>query len=275
MVVTLIPIGRFARASRLSIKSLRNYDASGLLPAAHVDERSGYRYYRLEQLARADAIRSLRMVGMPLPAITETLRADDPEELLMSHLRALEHQRDELEKKAQQLRRQINTKEFVMSNQVLIKTNQEITAVGYRTSTTYKAIFSDIPAGLGRVIGTLVEANVDPAGAPFTMYHQAPDGDTDGDIAMCVPVGAAGMGEGLDDELAAVTIPEGASASILHRGSYETMGESYATVATWVQEHGHHVVGPIREIYLNSPAEVEEADLLTELLFPIDAEGQF
>lgn len=62
-----MPIGRFAKASRLSVKSLRNYDESGLLPAAFVDPQSGYRYYRLEQLARADAIRSLRMVDMPLP----------------------------------------------------------------------------------------------------------------------------------------------------------------------------------------------------------------
>lgn len=39
-----MPIGRFAKASRLSMKSLRNYDESGLLPAAFVDPQSGYRY---------------------------------------------------------------------------------------------------------------------------------------------------------------------------------------------------------------------------------------
>lgn len=74
----LMPIGKFARAARLSVKSLRNYDQSGLLPAAFVDPDSGYRYYRLEQLARADAIRSLRMVQMPLAMIAETLESDDP-----------------------------------------------------------------------------------------------------------------------------------------------------------------------------------------------------
>jgi len=242
-----------------------------------VDEQSGYRYYRLEQLARADAIRSLRMVGMPLPLIAETLVADDPESLLMSQLAELQKQRDELDRKAQQLRRQIDTKEFVMSTEVIVKTHPAITAIGFRTLTTHEAVFTDLPAGIGRVVGSLIGANVTPVGAPFTLFHQAPDGDTEGDIEMCVPVSQdVLLDEALDPsgELTAVSVAAGPSASIVHRGSYEDMGRSYAAIAMWVQEHGHVVVGPTREIYLNSPAEVAEEDLLTELLFPIDGEGQ-
>jgi len=268
--MTLMPIGQFARASRLSIKSLRNYDQSGLLPAAFVDPQSGYRYYRLEQLARADAIRSLRIVSMPLARIAEALEVDDPEELLTSHLEALELQRDELNRKAEQLRRQINTKEFTMSNTVTIKTNPAVTAIGYRTETTFSEIFTAIPHGFGTVMGRLGEAGVDPAGAPFTLYYQAPDGDTLGDIAMCVPVTGSDV---VSDDTQVIVLEEGAAASIMHRGSYENMGETYATVAAWLQERGHHVTGPAREIYLNSPDQVEEADLLTEIMFPIDAEG--
>lgn len=268
--MTLMPIGQFARASRLSIKSLRNYDESGLLPASFVDPQSGYRYYRLEQLARADAIRSLRMASMPLARIAEALEVDDPEELLTSHLEALELQRDELIQKAEQLRRQIKTKEFTMSNTVTIKTNPAVTAIGYRTETTFSEIFEAIPHGFGTVIGRLGEAGVDPAGAPFTLYYQAPDGDTMGDIAMCVPVSGA---ESVSEDTQIIELEEGATASIMHRGSYENMGETYATAAAWIQEHGHHVTGPTREIYFNNPAEVDEADLVTEILFPIDAEG--
>ena len=263
-----MPIGRFARASRLSIKSLRNYDDSGLLPAAFVDSQSGYRYYRVEQLARADAIRSLRMVAMPLPAIAEALDRDDPESLLTSHLAELEEQRDEIQRKALELKRRIQTKEYVMSTEVTIKTNPTITALSHRTETTFSKIFSDIPEGLGAVMGTLAEENLDPVGPPFTLYYQAPDGDTAGDIAMCIPVA-----EGSADDLETVTLPAGAAASIIHRGSYDNMGESYATVAAWVQQRGHSITGPAREIYLNSPADSAEEDLLTEILFPIDGEG--
>lgn len=269
----LIPIGKFARASRLSIKSLRNYDQSGLLPAAFVDPQSGYRYYRIEQLARADAIRSLRLVDMPLTKIAETLAGDDPEAVLMSHLEALETQRDELIHKAQQLKRRINLKEYVMATEVTLKTNSTIVAATHRVETTYPTIFEDIPAGLGTVMAALGAAQVDPVGAPFTLYYQAPDADTAGDIAMCVPIaGAASLDSGAPIDL--VEVPAGAAAAIIHEGSYDNTGESYATVAAWIQERGHTITGPAREVYLNSPAEVDEADLRTELLFPIDAEGQ-
>lgn len=272
-----MPIGRFARASRLSVKSLRNYDESGLLPAAFVDPQSGYRYYRLEQLARADAIRSLRMVGMPLLMIGETLDGPTPNETLMSHLVELETQRDELNRMAQQLKRRIETKEYVMSTEVTVKTNETINAIGHRTITTYNGIFTDIPAGFAKVMTALETNGVDPAGPPFTLYHQAPDGDTDGDIVMCVPIAANldGVGDaGVDHGVDRLTVPKGAAASIIHRGSYGDMGRSHATVAAWIQERGHHITGPTREVYLNSPAEVDEADLLTEILFPIDADGE-
>ena len=39
----LLPIGRFARVSGLTVKALRHYDEIGLLQPAYVDEESGYR----------------------------------------------------------------------------------------------------------------------------------------------------------------------------------------------------------------------------------------
>ena len=268
--MTLIPIGRFAKVSRLSVKALRNYDESGLLPAAFVDRQSGYRYYRLEQLVRADAIRSLRMVEMPLPLIAETLDSDDPEQVLTSHLASLESQRDELDQKAQQLQRRIQLKEYVMSSEITVRTSQAVTAAAHRTATTYVEIFNDIPEGFGYVMAFCTGAGIDPIGAPFTLYHQAPDAETPGDIAMCIPVAAGTTGGA--GTVGIVEIPAGATASVVHKGPYDDMGESYATVATWIQERGHRIVGPHREVYLNSPADVDEADLLTEIHFPIDGE---
>ena len=269
----LMPIGQFAKASRLTVKSLRNYDESGLLPAAHVDPQSGYRYYAVTQLARADAVRSLRMVDMPLAMIAETLDGEDPERSLMSHLESLQQQRDEIDRQAQELQRRIDLKEYVMTAEVTVQSHPAMTVASWRTATTYAEVFEHIPEGFGRVMTFLGEAGALPAGAPFTLFHQAPDGDNDGDIAMCVPV--AGDLDG--DEASAIEMLDlqaTATASITHQGSYANMGESYATVVSWIAEHGHTIAGPAREVYLNSPAEVAEADLLTEILFPIDADGQ-
>lgn len=49
----LLPIGAFARRSRLSLKALRLYDELGLLPPARVDPETGYRSYVADQVDRA------------------------------------------------------------------------------------------------------------------------------------------------------------------------------------------------------------------------------
>ena len=62
----LIPIGRFAQITHLSVKALRIYANEGLLQPMYVDPESGYRYYSLAQAALAARIRLLRLVDMPL-----------------------------------------------------------------------------------------------------------------------------------------------------------------------------------------------------------------
>ncbi|GIE84305.1 MerR family transcriptional regulator [Actinoplanes regularis] len=72
-------IGEFGRLAGLSIKALRLYDVSGLLPPAEVDEPSGYRRYTADQLDRARRISMLRRLGVPLAAIGEMLALSDAE----------------------------------------------------------------------------------------------------------------------------------------------------------------------------------------------------
>lgn len=69
--MSLLTIGTFARASRLSPKALRLYDELGLLRPARVDPVSGYRLYEHAQLERARLVAWLRRLGMPLARIRE------------------------------------------------------------------------------------------------------------------------------------------------------------------------------------------------------------
>ncbi|WFR74449.1 MerR family transcriptional regulator [Prescottella defluvii] len=62
-------IGRFSSLSRISVRMLRHYDASGVLIPAAVDGASGYRWYSPEQLGDAGRIRQLRDVGFGVSAI--------------------------------------------------------------------------------------------------------------------------------------------------------------------------------------------------------------
>jgi DNA-binding transcriptional MerR regulator len=76
----LIPIGRFARLSGLSVGALRHYDELDLLRPADVDSFTGYRRYRAEQLEVARTIARLRELEVPLDEIRIVLAADEPAE---------------------------------------------------------------------------------------------------------------------------------------------------------------------------------------------------
>ncbi len=74
----LLPIGRFARLTGLTIGALRHYDDAGVLEPADVDPATGYRRYRRDQVATARAVAALRDLELSLPAIRALLDADDP-----------------------------------------------------------------------------------------------------------------------------------------------------------------------------------------------------
>ena len=72
-----LTIGEFGRRCGLSVKALRLYDLSGLLPPAEVDPVSGYRRYAVDQLDRARRISLLRRLDMPLAVVAEVLAGTD------------------------------------------------------------------------------------------------------------------------------------------------------------------------------------------------------
>jgi DNA-binding transcriptional MerR regulator len=61
-----LAIGQVARRTGLTVKALRHYDRVGLLPPAHVDPATGYRYYDPAQLEVARLVHLLRSVDVPL-----------------------------------------------------------------------------------------------------------------------------------------------------------------------------------------------------------------
>src|ERR1700731_4165068 len=77
-MTNLIPIGRFAQITHLSVKALRIYAQEGLLQPMYVDPESGDRSYTLAQATLAARIRLLRLVEMPLEEIRAILQASDP-----------------------------------------------------------------------------------------------------------------------------------------------------------------------------------------------------
>lgn len=96
----LLPIGRFARLSGVSVHALRHYDDVGLLVPAAVEPASGYRRYLADQIRQARLIRALRWTDLPIDEIRQIMRAnsdDDIRPLLARHRDRLERQRSRLD----------------------------------------------------------------------------------------------------------------------------------------------------------------------------------
>src|SRR5215216_6626607 len=75
-------IGEFSRITRVTIDTLRHYDALGLLKPANVDPFTGYRYYSARQLQSLNRTASfasvaLKDVGFSLEEIARILHPSE------------------------------------------------------------------------------------------------------------------------------------------------------------------------------------------------------
>lgn len=71
-----LSIGQTAKLKNVSIKSLRYYDELGILKPAFVNAKTGYRYYKKEQLPIIDAISLCIELGIPLREFTRYKATD-------------------------------------------------------------------------------------------------------------------------------------------------------------------------------------------------------
>ncbi|MFE5585861.1 MerR family transcriptional regulator [Kitasatospora sp. NPDC056531] len=88
----LYSIGDLARRTGLTVKTIRFYADTGLVPPADRTP-AGYRRYDVRALARLDLVRTLRELGLDLPAIRRVLEREAPlHEVAAAHAEALEVQ---------------------------------------------------------------------------------------------------------------------------------------------------------------------------------------
>jgi DNA-binding transcriptional MerR regulator len=185
----LLPIGRFAKATRLSVKALRHYDELGLLRPAAVDPSSGYRYYRPAQANQAEAIRILRSVDMPLEEIGALLAdggGGPVAKRLTVHRERLEARLAEHRRMLAFLERLLD-REDVMPYEVTVKELPAQPVAATRTTTDLGHIAAAISTGVDAVLAELGRRGVQPAGPLQVVYHadQVLDDDTEAPRPTC------------------------------------------------------------------------------------------
>ena len=127
----MLKIGEFSKLSRVSIRMLRHYDDIGLLKPAEIDDFTGYRYYREEQLFAIGRITSLKDMGFALADIIKILDSYDDKEKMDAFLSERQKELSKLSKETEYKLMLLETarkrlrKEQNMSFDVTVKTIPE------------------------------------------------------------------------------------------------------------------------------------------------------
>ena len=134
-----------------------------------------------------------------------------------------------------------------------------------RTSVRLASIGATIGAGFAEVYGFLGPHGV-ASGEPFVIYHGAPGpDDRPFEVEICAPISRQ------VDAPAGWSVTElsaGTFASVVHVGTYDTLGTTYDELERWIALRGLAIAGPPREVYLSEPS-TPPADTRTVVEFPV------
>lgn len=234
-------IGEFAQRCRLPVSTLRYYDRIGLLSPADVDEASGYRRYRAEQLATAELIARLRALGVAPGQIAEILAGGEAASSAL--LRERRRVGRELERSQRQLA-ELDDLLCAGAPAHYTVTTVELTERQVAVQ-AYSAPFSDQEAVVIRAIGEL-RAAIRRAGHRRT-----------GAWGGTFPLDLEDTVEGfvfapVDDYcgLTMVVLPGGPAVSTAHHGGLDSLALAYLALFAEIDRLGGTAQGPVIEEYL-------------------------
>jgi len=275
MVSDKIPIGRFSMITRLTCKALRLYDETGLLTPAVKDRFTGYRYYHLSQIQRGVMIRSLIDLGFPLSVVGEVITAKESGNIeRCRHLIRIQHQKvvsemERLRMIGNLLQRQEKELFSMVLSEPKIKEIEPLRVISIRGKGTYEIIIPELIGRLCTYLGSSQTGNgpVSVTGPVITLYHDGEYKEIDADVEVAIPVTGRLLEQIQGMEVR--TLPGGTFTSLIHKGRYHEVHESWGRLYEWTVNQGYNPKAPCRDQYLNDPGEVPEEELLTELLIPV------
>lgn len=251
----LLPIGRFARLSRLSIKQLRHYADLGLLIPAYVDEQTGYRYYRRDQARDALAIGLLRSLDVPLGAIPQ---------VLSGHPGALEGVHDRLDAELARRRSALAALRRVMAEGLPAASVRIVDEPPRRVAVVTESAAD--PSDIGRATAVAVarlRAEAPPGATEFVGLFPLDLGEPT-TVTVALVTAATVSGAGVD------VLPGGKFAAVTHVGPYDQIGLTAPALLSWCAEQRHQLRGPMREVYVSDPSTTASERLVTHLMIPLE-----
>ncbi|MDD9376018.1 MerR family transcriptional regulator [Streptomyces sp. ZAF1911] len=278
----MFTIGDFAKHGRVSVRMLRHYDALGLLHPARVDPASGYRYYEAGQLARLNRVIALKELGFSLEQVGSILDELVSAEELRGMLRLRQAELESAMAAAAARLTQVETRLRIIENE---GTMSSIDIVVKSLPPVRLAELSGVAASydgqdIGPVIGPLYDellSRVEAAGVTLTApgvayYEDAGDASRPGAVLVHAGVAVAPgvRSEDLGGDVRIVVLPAvERAATVVHRGSMDSVLPTAQALAQWIDANGERSSGYAREVSLACPADRDQ--WVTELQEPLGA----
>jgi DNA-binding transcriptional MerR regulator len=268
----LMPIGAFARRTRLSLKALRLYDELGLLAPASVDQWTGYRAYSESQIASARLIRLLRGLDMPLERIRPIVSL--PSREAATEVRAFWREVDASHAVKSRLVAFVERYLEGKGDAMFAVSTREVPAqavVSMTRAVTVKDLVPFLMEAHDRLSERLTAAGAQPDQPWFVIYHGEVNEDSDGPVEVCLPYRGSSQPTA-DDEVGVRIEPA-------HREAFTTISraqtqfpeilDAYAAVEHWIDESGATPAAPPREVYFVDQTQIQPEDPFCDISFPI------
>jgi DNA-binding transcriptional MerR regulator len=271
----MFTIGDFARHGRVSVRMLRHYDATGLLPPACVDPATGYRSYTAAQLARLNRIIALKELGFTLQQVREIIddavTTDELRGMLRLRQAELETAISSAAARLAQVEarlRAIESEGHMPANDVILKPIPPV-RVAAMTATAAGYAPEDITPVIGplydELCRTMEQAGIPITGPGIACYEDVPGADGRVLIHATLETTADVRDDGTLRVYDLEPLPQ--AATIVHRGSMDSVLPSAQALAHWIDTNGYRAAGYPREVTLECPPDKDA--WVTELQTPV------
>ncbi len=249
----MFSIGEFSRITQLSIKALRLYHEKGILVPSKIDLESNYRYYSTKSMEQATIIKQLKDMGFSLDEIKGIVRECSDDLELMRHveiklkevsntLREYELLKDKLELFLDNIYKGEKMNDISADIKIEQEEIGDITICGIR----FLGRYDEVGPKFGKLF-KICGHNI--IGKPFSLYFDGEYKEENADIETCVAVKRLVN----DKEIDCRVLKGGKAVTIIHKGSYSDIGQSYGKLYEYCRNNNMEILLPIREEYLKGP----------------------
>lgn len=249
----LYRIGEFSNLSGVSAKTLRFYDAMGLLRPASVDSRTGYRQYLPQQLEQLASVLALKNLGVSLADVRKLISrsgsSKDRRELLIELKSTIERSIEAASQSLECIDAALD--ELDASKRpipVVVKRRQAVPIASVRTKVNR---YADILQFEQELLNALPAQSI--GDLRGVLWHRCADsGSLEGEafVGLRHKVPCRSFYE-------VAQLPAATVACAYSSLDDESAEQAYGAIRKWMNLRRYQLAGPKREIYLDQMIEIQ------------------